>query len=343
MIFLTGGTGLLGLHIVDELRSRSIAVKALVRTGEAGAMVAERGAIPVVGNVEDPKTWASLSACSGIIHVAAIIAGRYNWDRYLEVNVNGTRLAAERARQLGAPLIHISSVAVYGRNLRTGELIDESRAFGPLTSRDYYARSKRLAEEAVWREADRGLAAVTIRPCVVYGEGDRLFLPKVVRALEQSWRVPIIGKGDRPLSLVHARSVAQAVGLAIATPDAFGQAYNVTNDDAITAREFVSAVGRGLGRELRTIEVPARAVAALAKLVDRVRSVLLPVRYPGSLGSAIRFWHGGNPYTSERARRVLGWRPTIRHAEGVENATRVILSAAKDLLGGARDPSLRSG
>ena len=325
MIFLTGGTGLLGLHILDELQSRSIPVTALVRD-EAGAQrVATRGARPITGSVESPETWAALGDCHAIIHGAAIVAGRHSWDRFREVNVEGARLAAQRARQLKVPLVHISSVAVYGRNYGRGVSVDEAFSFRPLRDHDFYARTKRMAEEAVWEEAGRGLEAVVIRPCVVYGEGDRLFLPRLLKTMLGSWRVPLIGGGVRPLSLVHARNVAQAVALAVVTPVARGQAYNVTNDDAVTAREFVEAVSRGAGRPIRTIGVPARPAILMAKVYDRARRLAGRSQYPGSATSAVRFWRGGNPYTSDKARRELGWNPTIKHAEGIEDATRVLI------------------
>ena len=326
MVYLTGGTGLLGLHILDELRSRSLPVTALVRDAAGAGAVSARGAVPVTGTVENPAAWDAVPDCQAIIHGAALIAGPWSWDRFLEVNVEGTRLAAQRARALGVPLIHISSVAVYGRNYQPGALVDESFPFAPLRPRDSYARSKRMAEEVVWEEAHRGLRAAVIRPCVVYGEGDRLFLPKLMTTIMRSRVVPLIGGGNRPLALVHARNVAQAVVRALDTPGAWGQSYNVTNDDAITAREFVDAVSRGTGRKFRTVSVPGGPALGMAKLFDRGRRLLGPSRYPGSAVSAVRFWRGGNPYTSDKARRELGWAPTIKHAEGIENATRVILT-----------------
>ena len=298
---------------------------ALVRDQAGERLVESRGARAVTGSVESPETWAGVSRCRAIIHSAALIAGRFSWERFYEVNVAGARRAAERARQLGVPLVHVSSVAVYGRNYRPGAPVNEAAAFAVLSDQDYYARSKRMAEEAVWEETARGLRAIAIRPCVVYGEGDRLFLPKLVRNLARRRRIPLIGGGTRPLALVHARNVAQAVVLALDPPQ-WGQAYNVTNDDDITAREFVAAVGRGLGRDLRTISLPAKPVLALARIFDRGRRLLGPSRYPGSMTSAVRFWRGGNPYTSEKARNDLGWAPTIKHAPGVEIAARAILS-----------------
>jgi len=328
-VFLTGATGLIGLHIIDELRDRMIPVTALVRDEPGASLMTARGARPVMGRVESSETWAQVSDCSAIIHGAALIAGRYSWDRFREVNVEGTRLAALRARQLNIPLLHISSVAVYGRSYRPGSRVDESFPFVPLREHDFYARSKRMAEEMVAAETRNGLRATTFRPCVVYGEGDRLFLPKLVRAMLLSWRVPLIGGGIRPLPLVHARNVAQAVALALASPRAWGQAYNVTNDDEINARAFIEAVARAAGRRISTVTVPAGAAVVMAKVLDRGRRLFGPSRYPGSMTSAVRFWRGGNPYTSDKARQELGWNPPIKHASGVENAARFILAKSE--------------
>ena len=58
MIFLTGGTGLLGSHILKGLRGAGHAVTALVRSEEGAAQVTREGAVAVRGAVEEPETWA---------------------------------------------------------------------------------------------------------------------------------------------------------------------------------------------------------------------------------------------------------------------------------------------
>ncbi|MEO8201779.1 MAG: NAD-dependent epimerase/dehydratase family protein [Gemmatimonadota bacterium] len=315
MIFLTGATGLLGSHILSALRGEGHSVAALVRSRAGANEVTARGATAVLGRVEDPNTWNQLSDCSGIIHSAAIIAGRYPWETYFQVNVEGARLAGERARQLRVPLVHISSVAVYGRKTGAGT-ITESRTWGALRLADYYARSKRMAEDALWQEAGKGLHLVIVRPCVVYGEGDRLFFPSMARAMRRGW-VPFIGSGDRPLSLVYAGNVAQVVLLAMMTPAARGEVYNVTNDGVITAREFTEAFGVGLGRRIRHVRLPVWPLLSIAWMIDQIRRLTLPARYPGSLGTAVRFWRGGNSYSSEKAVRDLGWVPASRHRDAI--------------------------
>jgi len=305
-------------------------VDALARSDAGAARLRESGAMPVIGTVEDPRVWETLSGADGVIHVAALIAGRAPWPTFFKINVEGTRLAAQAARRMGARLVHLSSVAVYGRQALDDPpgSRSEHSPLGPLEEHDYYARSKRLAEEAVRAEVALGLEAVMLRPCVIYGEEDRLFLPKLAAVARHGW-LPTVGAGDRALALVHADSVADAVVRALTAPGAVNRIYNVTNDGEITAQGFVQALSEGLGRPVRTVRVPEEAALAAARGVQRVLRLIGPGLYPGTLTSAVNFWRGGNPYTSARAREELGWNPSVDHRAMIAAAVRRLDSAAR--------------
>jgi nucleoside-diphosphate-sugar epimerase len=315
-VFVTGGTGLVGEPVVKALRGRGLVVNALVRSESGAARMRTLGASPVFGAVEDPRVWESIQEAGGIIHCAALVAARTPWQTFFQVNVEGTRLAAAAAHRLGARLVHVSSVAVYGRQASDEPPGSrrEGSAFGPLDGHDYYARSKRLAEAMVRAEVARGLEAVILRPCVVYGEGDRLFLPRMAAVARHGW-LPRIGAGNLAMALVHADSVAEAALRALDTPGAASRIYNVTNDGEITPRGFVAALADGLGRRVRTFPVPEGAALAAARGVHTVLRLVGPGLYPGTMTGAVRFWRGGNPYTSERANAELGWNPAVAHRQ----------------------------
>ncbi len=325
-VFLTGGTGLLGRHVIEQLGAGGGRVVALARDEAGESALRAMGASPLRGRVEDSRTWDRVLPCQAIVHAAALIAARVPWPVFYQSNVEGTRLAATTARRIGARLVHISSVAVYGRRAYDVEplSIGERFPFGPLEEHDFYARSKRLAEEVVREEVDRGLEAVILRPCVIYGPGDRLFLPKLAAVARRGW-LPIFGKGEAPLALVHARNVAVGVAAAASVPLAAGRVYNLANDDEISPRAFVAAIGEAIGRRVRTVTVPEAAALAAAQLVEAGLRLVGPGLYPGTMTGAVRFWRGGNPYRSHAARADLGWRPVIRHAEGVREAARAAL------------------
>lgn len=322
MIYLTGGTGLLGLHILDALRSRGEPVRALARTGAAAATLALRGAEPHLGDVTEAASWREVMGVRAIVHSAAMILSKAPWPEYERVNVGSTRLAVETALRLGVPLVHISSVAVYGPRLEDAAAgsVAEDFPFGPRDRGEHYARSKRLAEDVVWEGVSRGLQAVALRPCVVYGRGDRLFMPNVLRYARTGY-FPVVGAGREPMALVEAGNVAGAVAATLtAPPAAWGRAYNLTNDDAISVPEFVAALAQGLGRPVRPVHLPAGMALGLGAVVDWLGSV--GGRQAPGIRAALRFLAGGNPFTSQAAVATLGWQPATRHRDGIPAALR---------------------
>jgi len=323
MIFVTGGSGLVGRHVVEELVAGGRQVTALVRSGAGAELVRRLGAEPVRGSVEQAGTWSGLVGCRAIVHTAAVIDAPGGWGVYQNPNVEGTRLAAARARELGIPFIYISSIAVYGDGVgdRPHGTVAEDAPLGPRDAGPRYGRSKRLAEDAVREEMARGLAAIILRPCVIYGEGDRLFLPSVIRYARKGY-LPLVGAGGPPLAMVHARSVAQAVTGALDTPAAHGRTYHVTEDDSLTGEEFVAAFAEGLGLPVKVVRVPEPAALVAARLADLFRAVT-GGGSPGYL-SAVRFLKGGNPYSSAAAKKELGWQPSVRHREALPAAIRAI-------------------
>jgi nucleoside-diphosphate-sugar epimerase len=276
-----------------------------------------------MGRVEEGATWERVGECKAIIHSAALVYASGGWNDYLQVNVEATRHAARRARALGIPLIHISSVAVYGDSARAAiGTVDESATLGSTTDGLPYPRSKRLAEQVLWEECSKGLKAIALRPCVIYGEGDRLFLPNLVRRALRGW-FPQIGDGKRTLPMVYAGNVAIGVVAALNAKDGWGKPYNLTNDDEITGGQLIALLGEGIGRPIRAERVPgwlARALAVTADFVTTIKHTNLP-----RLSAAVQFLGSGNPFTSAAARQTLGWNPSELHRDALPRSVRTIL------------------
>src|SRR5213080_1464176 len=235
-VLVTGGSGLVGSHVIEASR----------------AVIERLGAEAVPGDVRDAAVWhAAVQGVRGLVHAAALLQQRASWQEYEAVNVDGTRRAALAARTAGARLVHISSVAVYGglANYRPeSERRTEDFPFQPIPEHDFYARSKRLAETVVREAAEGGLTAVALRPNVIYGERDRLFTPRVIRVVRRRV-VPRIGPGTNHLSCVYAGNIAAAVVTALDAPVSGFRAYNVTSDapPVPTQHEFLAAFAAALG------------------------------------------------------------------------------------------------
>jgi nucleoside-diphosphate-sugar epimerase len=322
-VLVTGAAGLVGTHVLDALRARRATPRALVREHSV-ATVEAFGAEAIVGNVTEQSTWQRASqGVDAIIHAAALVASHDSFDEFTRVNVGGTRLALETARRTGAHLIHISTVAVYGRAavFKAGDQrITEDYPFQPLPDSDFYARSKRAAEEMVQQEAARGgLSVIAIRPNVIYGERDLLFTRRLIANLKRGF-LPQIGPGTNHLSCVYAGNVASAILAALDAPAQPGfRPYNVTRDAAplLTQREFFAAFAEALGLRPLRIPVPVPLIRIGVKAWSVLMRLVLPGRYTALGNSAMSFILGENAYSVERIRSELGWTPPFDTRTGI--------------------------
>ena len=314
-VLVTGAAGLVGTHVLDALRARGERPRALVRAPSV-ATVQAFGAEVVVGDVTDVITWQRAAAGVGtIIHAAALVASHDSFDEFTRVNVGGTRLALEAARRTGARLIHVSTVAVYGRAAvyKAGDQgVSEDYPFQPLPGQDFYARSKRAAELLLQQEAERGgMSVMSIRPNVIYGERDKLFTQRLIANLKRGF-LPQIGPGTNHLSCVYAGNVASAIVAALDSPGKPGfRAYNVTRDaePRLTQREFFAAFAESLGRRPLRVRVPIPLIRIGVAGWSVLMRLLMPGRYTALGNAAMSFILGENPYSIERIRNELGWKP----------------------------------
>lgn len=339
---VTGATGLLGSYLVERLLADGWTARALVRDPAAAAWLARRGAVLQRGDVLDlPSYRQAAQGCEVVFHAAALITPRGGWEAFRTTNVEGTHNAVAAARDAGARLLHVSSVAVYGPSARyrhAGGGTDEHTPLAPLPPRMWYARSKRDSEAVVLDAHHAGRVwATAIRPDVLYGRRDRQFVPRLAR-LARAGLVPLPGGGQTTLAVVHAANVADAALLAATHDAAGGQAYNVANDFDVTVAEFFRLAGEGLGRHVRVLPVPA----ALARGGVAVAQAALRTARAGGLatmlGASVDFVTRDNPFSSERARRELGWEPRVRPETGVPDAFRWVRDGEGR---GEREPGTR--
>lgn len=328
-VFVTGGTGLVGRHVIAQLTARGDGVVALARSDAAASALGAAGASVVRGDLTagalPADVLAAARACDGIVHAAAVVMSRRPWEHFRATNVAPTIELARLAAAAGCRLVHLSSVAVYGRRTTyeggTGSVTEDFGMDRPLFAGDHYARSKREAEQALWRVADEtGLRAAALRPCVIYGEGDRHFVRRVARLLRTGW-APIVGDGTNALGVVYAGNVAGAVLAALDRPQACG-AFNVANDGVVTQREFLTHFAEGLGVRLRIVPVPRALAWGGATAADAVLRLVRPGAPMTLLKVAVQFLANPNPYVSRRACDELGWSPAVPPREALRRTAR---------------------
>jgi nucleoside-diphosphate-sugar epimerase len=329
---VTGATGLLGTHMVERLERDGWNVRALVRDTVRASALSRAGVELVAGDVLEPGDVARASVgCQVVFHTAAAVTPRGGWEAFRRPNIDGTRNVIAAAASASARLVHVSSVAVYGNAARyrgAGVRTDETTALPPLPEHAFYARSKRESEALVLDAHAAGrLWATAVRPDVIYGRHDRHFVPGVARLLRHGI-APIVGTGRTTLAIVHAENVVDGMIRAAATDAAGGRAYNLANDYDTTSEEFFRLAGVGMDVRLRMLRVPYRVAKSVMGVMTFVAPLVVGSRFNAIASASLDFLSRDNPFTSERARRELGWDPTVHPRDGIPDAFRWAMQVA---------------
>lgn len=267
-VFVTGGTGFVGAHLVRALQARGDRVTCLVRRPELAERLGWHDVRLVRGDLDDAS--ALREGCDGaalVFHVAGKIVAR-NAIEFMATNRDGTANVLEAAQEHGvARFVLVSSLAAAGPTT-PGHPIDESRHPAPVTD---YGRSK-LAAEVLVRAMP--FPWTIVRPPVVYGEWDRGTLK--IFQLARGPIAPVLGDGSQELSVIHAEDLARALIAAGTSPAAEGRVYFASHAVTTTSRGLMLACGRAQGSKPRIIPIPSGlargvlwTVGSLAHLAGR--------------------------------------------------------------------------
>ncbi len=185
MIFVTGGTGLVGSHILLRLAKEGMPFKALKR--ETSSLQICENVFSyyaakdlfvkinwVIGDVNDiPALGKAMEGCSKVLHCAGVISFHPTEVELMrKVNIEGTANVVNVAISKGIKKLgYISSIAALGRNSTVG-IVDEECYFKATKLDSNYALSKYYAEQEVWRASQEGLDVVMVNPSVILGPGD---------------------------------------------------------------------------------------------------------------------------------------------------------------------------
>lgn len=184
MILVTGGTGLVGSHLLYFLLKENETVRAIKRTSSdlnpVKSVFKSYNAQSLFKNIEwvtadildVPSLEDAFTAVTQVYHCAAMIRFSVSDYRALKkVNIEGTanvvNLCISHAIK---KLCHVSSVGALGKSIN-GSPISEETQWNPEADNNVYAISKFGAEMEVWRGSQEGLDVIIIQPSLILGEG----------------------------------------------------------------------------------------------------------------------------------------------------------------------------
>jgi len=315
-VLLTGATGFLGRAIARRLVDAGHAVAAFVR--EPDAELNTLGVDQVQGDLASLDAVVSaVTGCEAVVHCAARVGSFARIDDYYDINVRGTDHVLAACEIADVRRLVFTSCA--GVVIEHGDLngVNESQRVAQHAPTPYLA-SKALAERHVLAANGPGLATIALRPHLLWGPGDTVWLPKLA-SLARAGRLRLFGETGKKIDHCYIDNAADAhlaalerlePGAAIA-----GKPYFITQGEPGPAEGFINGLLRAAGYPIEMRRLSATMTRTLAATAGARRTFggADPLLTPDT----VALFGQATWFNIAAARRDLGYSPRVGTAEGL--------------------------
>ncbi len=290
---VTGPNGAVGRAVCRELVQNGYRVLGLARNADAEARL-PYAVVAVMGDVRDPVRWeAAIHRADVVIHTAIPHGPPGPKDRaYAEREaedvagiLDGLATVVRRQKKR---FVHTASAILFEPNadgwVTEGNALSEGRGYG-IRQRKVYS--------VLTKHRKKGLKAITMCPCFVYGPGG--WFEKSVLDPMSRGESRMIGDGAQTMHYVEASDLARAYRLAL-EHGLDGEDYLIGDDKPTTHGEFTRLAAREMGAP-PPVSVPEEDLIPLLGDWGLEAMTTCP------------------QVDSTRARERLGWTPQYRTVE----------------------------
>ncbi|MCJ8166986.1 NAD-dependent epimerase/dehydratase family protein [Pontibacter sp. E15-1] len=301
MVFVTGGSGLIGTFLIPALLQQGHQVRALYR----GQVPAIRGAGQVhwqEGDVLDPTFLReALQGVRYVFHCAGLVSYAPQDEAALkQVNIEGTANIVDACLEHPEiKLCHVSSIAAVGRPKGTS-VLTESNKWDAAEEHSAYASTKYWGELEVWRGVAEGLNAVIVNPSIVLGpaDWDRSSTQLFKYAYNEH---PFYTGGSA--NFVDVRDVVAAM-LQLTFSDISGERF-ILNAGLLSYKSFFEQAASCFGKKAPNTKVPP-LVAEVVWRLEHVRARLTGAR-PLITKQTARVAAKSHAFSSQKVCDALGF------------------------------------
>ena len=311
--FLTGASGFVGTHLVNELLNRGWEVRVIIHKH---SLPPAAGLEAVSGELSDPaRLKKSLDKTDVVFHLASALGSApIPEEEFQTINAAGTESVLKAAAEAGVrTVIHFSSAGVLG-HVPENRPVDESYPTNPL---DAYDRSKLEGERIALDYGRRGLDVRVIRPGWVYGPGDKRTL-KLIRAVVHK-RMVMVSSGEALQSPVFIDDLVAGIFLCL-EKGRRAEVYHVAGPEILPVRVMIKKIAKAAGVSFPLVRIPLKPAQAAAWVLDKA---FRPFKKEAPLNpSRLAFFLRSKPLDIGKAVRELGYAPRFGFEKGMAETVR---------------------
>jgi nucleoside-diphosphate-sugar epimerase len=320
-VLLTGANGFVGRRIAVAARASGWEVIGVGRSARSAEPELLAGYLR--HDLRAPLDWHA--EVDAVVHCAALATAWASPKDVIEANVTGTRHVLAWARQHGCPrLVFVSSTSVLYRDEHQFDLTEDSPVPTDENQITVYSRTKAVGERLV--ATYPGPWAV-VRPRAVFGPGDTVLLPRILRAARWGVLPRFERDGDPPVTtdLTYVDNVAHDIVQAVRRQ--VGGILHATNGEPVELYPFLDDVLARMGVRARWRRVSPPVAMGLARAAEWVSMLALDYREPPLTRFGVSVLAYSKTFDVARTRAALGpcpvpldtgverlvaaWRPTF--------------------------------
>jgi nucleoside-diphosphate-sugar epimerase len=331
MIFVTGGTGLVGSHLLLELAKTGQKIVALKRPDSPISVLkslcswynlkAEKLLEKITwidGDLLDPVSiFEALYEVHEVYHCAAMVSfNPSDREKMIKNNVEGTaNLVNACLERRIEKFCHVSSVAAFGQ-AQDGQDMDEETVRTTETGHSGYSTSKYYSELEVWRGITEGLNAVIVNPSIILGPGADWAKGSLRMFSETAKGMRFYTTGSS--GFVDVRDVV-SIMVKLMDREIFNQRFCL-NSENLSYREVFSEIATALNRKAPSVEAKPWMLQ-LARYLEIIKSNITG-KEPRVTKESARSAFNRTKYSNQKIVDLLGYgfipaKESIGHTSGI--------------------------
>jgi UDP-glucose 4-epimerase len=254
---VTGGAGFIGSHLSEALLAEGHEVCAIddLSTGSADNVAHLRSnpryRLRVESIFNAPLTAELIDLSDVVIHLAAAVGVFQIVEspvKTIETNIRGTEIVLSNAAKKKKPLLLASTSEVYGKSTKVPFSEDDDCVLGPSSKGRWSYAASKLVDEflALSYFKEKKLPTIVVRLFNTVGPRQTgqygMVLPRFVRQALDGGPITIFGDGKQSRCFGYVGDVVGALVRLTREPRAYGQVFNIGNDQEITIEDLAKCV-----------------------------------------------------------------------------------------------------